>query len=242
MALPSIVKIAEENGIEFDPKNKSYKKELLALCPFCNNHRKYYLSINQVDNVFKCWYCKASGGVLQFEADLTGKSFQEVKEKYFGKNRRRKFRPAELLSPRQLDVIGWQKIKRKNQELFKRSLKQVEKDWKKHLYQQRRLAFAKLLLAESGSNYQTVIQSIKDQAESAKIPSLLEDVLAEYSENVWKQSWALEGQLMAIQALEISLERKDNKELYYLLFLNYELLLREQESANDSDRKVANII
>lgn len=238
MALPSIVKIAEENGIVFDPKNKSHKRELLALCPFCNNHRKYYLSINQDDNVFKCWYCKASGGVLQFEADLTGKSFQEVKEKYFGKYRRRRLRQAELLSPRQLDVIGWQSTKRQDRNLFKRSLKQIEEDWKKHLHQQKRLAFAKLLLAESGSDYKTVINSIKDQAERAKIPSLLDDVLAEYSENVWEKPWALEGQSMAIHALETSLRANDHNELYYLLFIHYGYM-RVENQTNESEQKLA---
>lgn len=219
MALPSIVDIAEENGIQFNPRNKTNAKELTALCPFCENHRKFYLSINQLDNVFQCWYCRASGGVLQFEADLTGKSFSEVREKYFGK-RTRKLHPAEQLSPRQLDGIGWLDTKRKDRHEFKRSLKKVKFDWDTHVFKYRELSFGLLLLSEMkmASDYQTIIETIQELAKKAQIPTLVEDVLNMYSKSIW-DDWAYEGQRLARSAKRVAKKAEDNNENLYIMFL-----------------------
>ncbi|QOY37657.1 CHC2 zinc finger domain-containing protein [Anaerobacillus isosaccharinicus] len=229
MALPSIVKVAEELNIAFDPKNKTNRKELRAVCPFCGQSHKYHLSLNPDLNVYKCWHCKASGGVLQLEAEITGKSFVEVKLKYFGNKRKNPLHLAEKLSPRQLDVIGWLEVKRNDQEKFKRSFNQIIRDWQQHVYEQRKLAFAKLLLVEVGKDYSMIVNLIQDQSEMAYISTLLDDVMQMYSSNVWSEEWAYEGEYLANSAIDVAKNANDHNELIYLVMLRHEtLFLHEQ--------------
>src|SRR5690625_6888474 len=79
--LPDILKIAEEYHLEIDERTRN-QKEVLCKCVFCHSSSgKYHLSLNPEKKIFKCWKCKQSGGVLQFEALLSGKPFNEVREK-----------------------------------------------------------------------------------------------------------------------------------------------------------------
>ncbi|MDP4087443.1 MAG: hypothetical protein Q8934_23035 [Bacillota bacterium] len=210
--LPSIVNVAEENGLKINPRTLK-QKEVLCKCPFCladaNDPKKYYLSLNLKENIYKCWYCKESGGVLQFESSVTGKPFQEVKEKYFGKNRK-KYHPAEMLSPKQLALINWDEVKRNHFEEYKKSLQTVIADWKAHVREQRILAFAKLLIGIETMKYSIVIENIKKQAEDVQIPTLVEDVLSMYSCTQWEE-WALEGRIIAGVAYKTA--KQESKEL-----------------------------
>lgn len=139
--LPSILNIADEHQLESDAKTYG-KKESYFKCPFCEqdslpkNKDKYYLSLNTEDNVFKCWFCLESGGVLQFEALLTGRPYEDVRQKYFGE-RRKNTHPAYKLSPDQLRAIGWQDKKRHSFEAFQKSREDVLRDWK--IYEQEEL-------------------------------------------------------------------------------------------------------
>ena len=86
--LPEILRVAEEYGLTFNPRYHG-KKETLCKCTFCEEDakpgkgNKFYLSLNTQDQVYKCWYCGVSGGVLDFEAKLSGLPYNEVREKYF---------------------------------------------------------------------------------------------------------------------------------------------------------------
>lgn len=61
--------------------------------------------------MFKCWYCKESGGVLRFIALLEGKSEQElIEELRQSHGWTREKHPAERLTKRQLSMIGYPHI------------------------------------------------------------------------------------------------------------------------------------
>lgn len=194
----------------------------MCKCPFCltdaNNPKKFYLSINVEKNVFKCWYCKEYGGVLQFESMLTGTSFLEVKQKYFG-DQKKKYHPAELLSPKQLEAINWADIKRNYFVEYKESLQVIIADWEAHVRENRILAFSKLLIGIETKKYKLVIDSIKKQAEDAQIHSLLDDILNMYSSSQWKD-WALEARKIAGVAYKTSRQEnnKFSNALIYVIF------------------------
>jgi len=234
--LPSIIDVARENQITFNRRTLK-KKEVMCKCPFCledaNNPKKFYLSLNVEKNVFKCWYCKEYGGVLQFESMITGISFEEVKQKYFG-DTAREYHPAERLSPKQLEAINWAEIKRNHYEEYKDSLQKVLADWKAHVRENRILAFSKLLIGIESMKYQLILENIENQAKNAHIPSLLDDVLKMYSSNVWKE-WALQAREIARIALMAA--RAENNELANAIV--YVLLAYSQYNQNTkSDRKV----
>lgn len=219
--LPSIIDVARENQMTFNERTLD-KKEVMCKCPFCmqdsNIPKKFYLSLNAEKNVFKCWYCKEYGGVLMFESLITGKPYDEVKRKYFGE-KKKKYHPAELLSPKQLEAIKWAEIKRKQQEEYKRSLEQVLADWKDYVRENRILAFAKLLIGLETMKYQLVIENIKKQAENSQIPNLLDDVLRMYSSCEW-EDWAIEARRIAGTAYKTAkLENNGySNALFYVLF------------------------
>ncbi|MCM3454795.1 polycomb protein [Heyndrickxia oleronia] len=161
---------------------------------------------------------KESGGVLQFESLLTGKPFTEVKQKYFG-HKRKKYHPAELLSPKQLELIDWAEIKRNHFEEYKQSLEEIMTEWNAHVREQRILAFAKLLIGLESMKYQLVVENIQNQSEETQIPSLLNDVLTMYSCRRW-EDWALEARIIAGEAYRTA--KLENNQmanaLIYVLF------------------------
>lgn len=232
--LPSIIDIARENQLVFNERTLN-KKEVMCKCPFCqmdaDNSKKFYLSLNEEKNVFKCWYCKEYGGVLQFESLITGTPYQEVKQKYFG-DKKKAYHPAELLSPKQLEAIDWAEVKRKYHEEYKSSLEHIIADWNAHVYENRILAFAKLLIGIQTKKYQIVIENIKKQAEDAEILSLLDDVLNMYSSSEWKD-WALEARDIAGAAYKTA--KQENNELanglMYVLFA-FNQYTQSQKSKN----------
>lgn len=159
MCLPSIINVAEDAGVELNPRTIG-KKEVYAKCPFCLGDStikgKYKLSLNQQYNVFKCWLCGEHGGVLEFESKLTGSTFDEVRAKYFGQ--KKNYHPAEKLSPMQLKQIGWQSAKRSNPDSFKKKRDAVLHDWKAYEQSEMIKHFALLM----------VIAHLDDQEERQK--------------------------------------------------------------------------
>lgn len=223
--LPCIVNVAQENGLEINVKTLT-QKEVLCKCPFCHGDAgrrgKYKLSLNPEKKVFKCWLCKKSGGVLQFESLLTGKSFAEVKKKYFG-DRKRPYHPAEFLSPQQLEAINWQTAKQQSYQHFKNKMDDVLRDWKEHEYQNKRLALAKLFVADTTGKINVAIESIQKQEKESQIPDLTTTVLDVFSSRQWEESWIIESLRMAVSSVRASMEAGENGEnaLIYLTFLNY---------------------
>ncbi|MFG0215007.1 hypothetical protein ACFU8X_18025, partial [Brevibacillus porteri] len=71
---------------------KAMSKEVLRKCPFCRADEgkkgKFYLSLNQRDNVFRCWHYGEKGGVCRLESLLTGIPESEITDKYRVKTRR----------------------------------------------------------------------------------------------------------------------------------------------------------
>ncbi|WP_035723194.1 hypothetical protein [Gracilibacillus boraciitolerans] len=71
--LPNIVEVADSHGLDCNFKTRG-KKEVMFKCPFCHadsNKNRFYLSLNEDKNVFKCWHCKESGGRVEIHI-ITG--------------------------------------------------------------------------------------------------------------------------------------------------------------------------
>jgi len=220
--LPVITDIADQHSIECDPRSLS-KKEVRYKCPFClqdsNKRNKFYLSLNPEKNVFKCWYCKESGGVLVFESKLTGKTYEDVKKKYFQGTT---FHPAQLLSPKQLKQIDWDKVKKENYEQYKRSLDEVMIEWKAYEHERKALAFAKYLLGHSlDEEYiRIIVENIAWQAEEDGIKHLLSDVMKEHDRPKEERVlWAQEGRELASLAWKSAKRAKDRNHIPYLLLI-----------------------
>ena len=192
-----------------------------------NHPKKYYLSLNPKENIYKCWYCGQSGGVLQFESLLTGCSFKEIKQKYFGSKKKKSYHPADLLSPKQLEAIDWVKIKRNHYKEYKRSLQEVIADWKAYVRQQRILAFAKLLVGIEMNQYQLLTDNIQKQGANAHIPHLLYDVTKMYLSGKWTD-WAIEARMIAGIAYKTS-KAEDNglkNALFYVVLAYNEYMVK----------------
>lgn len=200
MGLPSIVEVAEKHGLTVDSKTLNHK-EVRAVCPFCDNTHKHHLSLNQKDNVYKCWCCQASGGVLKFEANLTGKSFAEVKEQYFQPSKANVRHPVQQLSMEQLDVIGYGDVKRMSYKTFMHMKEGIYHKWNVHVFKTRQRAFARLVVGMETDEYETAIRLIDRQAQNMQVPTLVQDVLSEYSKLTWEAEWAIRGEKMAEVAI-----------------------------------------
>lgn len=226
MNLPQITDIADQHSLECNPKTVN-KKEVRYKCPFCqedaNRRNKYFLSLNPEKNVFKCWYCKESGGVLLFESKLTDKPYDEIRKKY---SNGKPLHPAQLLSPSQLEKINWRELKQRNYEQYRQSLAEVESDWKVYKYDQRSLAFAKLLLATMGDHdkCQMVLELIAKQGKEDGIKHLLSDVINAYiMPKAERPEWAIRGREMAVSAYTCMKRAKQEgvtQAILYLLFIH----------------------
>lgn len=210
--LPSIINIAEKYKLEFDKKTYG-RKETRTKCPFChadsNRPDKYYMSLNTKDNVFKCWYCEESGGVLKFEALISDKSHDEVRSKYFGE-RRKNVHPAYSLTPDQLRRIGWQDKKRDDFGQFVQSKEQVLKEWELFKYEELAKYHALFLLManyhkdKQKENYISFLEMVK----SSEIDGLKEIIEDEYK-NPSERNWAVSGREIAQLAHQLSVESGD---------------------------------
>lgn len=183
--LPKILEVAERNGLIIEPRSYG-KKETLAQCPFCTSTcGKYNLSLNTEDNVFKCWKCKESGGVLHFEAKLTGSSYQEIKAKYFA-GKKKSINLAEILTSKQMEKIG----------LSKRSdKKEIAQKWFRYEYHQLSEMFAELLVINQKKvDREQYFLYLQERAKESKIPQAFDKLMMELINYPSVQSnWAKSG-------------------------------------------------
>lgn len=216
--LPKILDIAEQNGLTFNPKTYG-KKETLCKCPFCEEDSRpgkgsrFYLSLNTNDQVYKCWYCNVSGGVLDFESRLTGKPYNEIREKYFG-GRRKPIHPAERLNPNQLHLIGWKDYRRKDQRSFKQKREKVLQDWKVYEYTQLVELFAEFMVIAHIDNQEKrqtkLLTYLMKRSKETHIYLCFSKLLEEYAkEDHLRADWAKEGVVIARMAWKISYKEND---------------------------------
>lgn len=222
--LPSIMHVAERFHLESDP-NTYGKKESRFKCPFCEqdslpeNQDKYYLSLNIEDNLFKCWFCDKSGGVLQFESLLSQKPYEEIREKYFGK-RKRDLHPAYRLSPDQLKQIGWQSKKRDDFKGFSKQKEQVIEDWKEYKLEElaRYYALFNLIthfpIKEKRKKHYEWFKKI---CQNSKVNNLSKKIIQQWN-SPKKEDWANEGQEIARISYLIAYEYADFE--FHNLFSN----------------------
>lgn len=168
--LPNIIEVAERNGLIANPKTLK-QKEVRYKCPFCNadanKSNKFFLSINEEKNVFKCWYCKEAGGVLKFVSLLEGKSEQDLIEEIRLKSGSTyKKHPAERLTKSQLKLIGylnvdWVKNREFDYQLYRSFREKVWTEWKNYTRERRQFAYQMLVVGLCSG-------TLKESVESAK--------------------------------------------------------------------------
>lgn len=199
--LPDILEVAEKHSLIIDPRSLK-KREVRAKCPFCGadavpgKEKKFYLSLNTEDMVFKCWYCGESGGVFRFIALLEGIPESEVIQRY-RKGKSRKLHPAEKLTSRQLQMIGfsnrlkWETLRQRDHGYYLRTCRYVWSEWRKMIQIEKYFLFRTLVLAIENGDYQKAVASIKEKEEKIGIP-LLYPLLEIYSMSRWPK-WAIEA-------------------------------------------------
>lgn len=184
--LPNILDVAKRNHLEVNQKTLN-KKEIRFKCPFChadaNKKNKYYLSINEEKNVFKCWYCKENGGVLRFISLLEGKSEQELIEEIRNqKGSTYKKHPAERLTRSQLELIGYPKIDWiKNREfdyhLYKAFRDKVWNEWKAFVRNKKRFSYQLLFVGLISGDFKNSVEQVREIEKELNV-TFLDDLLA----------------------------------------------------------------
>lgn len=228
--LPKILDIAEEHGLIFNPRTFS-KKEVLCKCPFCGEdskpgkEKKYYLSLNTHDQVYRCWYCGEHGGVLQFEAKLTGQTYQEVKDKRLGKLRK-KIHAAERLNPDQLERAGWKDVKQKDKTAFKKNRDQVLLDWREYEYTELVGLYAELTvisLLDDANRQDDLRQNLMNHCEKSRIPDCYNRLLTEHkkAKDSDRVDWAKEGTRLARMAWMACRLQEDKEFKNIVLYIPY---------------------
>ncbi|GLY12871.1 hypothetical protein [Pseudobacillus badius] len=228
--LPKIFDIAEEQGLTFNPRTLRHK-EVYCKCPFCKEdtrpgkEKKFYLSLNTEDQVFRCWFCGERGGVLYFEAKLTGVSYEEVKEKRFGKLRK-PIHAAERLSPSQLARAGWKGSKKKNKTVFKKNRDQILKSWLEYEFTEMVGLYAEFLVISALQDAERKHERhacLKKRCEKTSIQHCYNRLMAEYQESTGAK-WATEGKRLAEMAWKTCQLQQDTdlKEIVvYVPFFHY---------------------
>ncbi|KRG16869.1 hypothetical protein ACA29_03040 [Lederbergia galactosidilytica] len=248
--LPKILDIAEENRLTFK-RNTYGKKEVLCKCPFCHEDekpgktKKFYLSLNTHDQVYRCWFCGEAGGVLQFEAKLTGLSYHEVKEKRLG-TLRKPLHPAERLNPKQLETIGWKEKKRKDRQAFKQKREDVLLDWKVYKFITLVGLFAEFMVIafldtpkeRQDKLFLYLMQRTKETQIDHAFSRLLDEYAKEEVNEVNRAEWAKEGTKIARMAWKASYKTYDfslEKIVLYVPFFHYRWKL--ERTANGITKK-----
>ncbi|MFS0688986.1 hypothetical protein AB1K89_07070 [Sporosarcina sp. 179-K 8C2 HS] len=244
--LPEILKIAEGYGVTFNQRTYG-KKETLCKCVFCEEDskpgkgHKFYLSLNTQDQLYKCWFCGTSGGVLDFETKLSGLPFDDIRKKYFG-TRMKKLHPAERLNARQLRTIGWAEYKRKNRAEFKKNRESVLRDWKRYEHEQLVKHYAMFIVVAHIENQEErqdeLLQFVMKSCRETQIHLLFNRILAEYAkEDAERTSWAIEGTEIGRAAWRVSLSTFDfemEKVVINVTFLYYMLKMKNLHCKRNS--------
>lgn len=108
--------MAQYYNVEIDTRTLG-KREVLGKCPFCHNAqhkrtRRHYLSLNEMKNLFHCWWCKERGGVIRFISLLSGEPESDILERIRRENSQSSYNkhPAERLTTYQLKLLGYGRI------------------------------------------------------------------------------------------------------------------------------------
>ncbi|NRG44251.1 hypothetical protein HRF87_05675 [Bacillus sp. CRN 9] len=185
--LPNIVDVAREFSLEINLKTIG-KKEVLSKCPFCHEDSKpskvkrYYLSLNEDKNVFKCWFCKEFGGVVKFLSLLSGQGETQIIEQLRKENGfKYQKHPAEKLSKYQLKLIGypnvnWVKNREYDYELYKMFREQVYTSWLSFIETHKEKAYKRIYGGILTGQYNEAISDVKNMEKELNI-TVLEDVL-----------------------------------------------------------------
>lgn len=202
--LPSVVEIAKEQGLIFNPSARSrWGVEVTCKCPFCEEdtkpgkQRRYYLSLNSKDQVFKCWFCKESGGVFRFISLLEGVPEEEVRKRY---RKRKILHPAEQLSRNQRRLAqewngiatdpDWRKMRERDSAYYVRTLEHLWVEWYAFLYQEYKDAYYNLLMGIRFKRYSEYVEKIKKREAEIEAP-LLKPICEVYSMPL-RPTWATE--------------------------------------------------
>ena len=243
--LPPILEVAEKLNIQFDERTLE-KEEVRAKCPFCkedsNKEKKFYLSLNTEKNVFKCWYCSKSGGVLHFESLVSGKPFSEVREKYFGNQKSQNTHPAYNLSPQQLKEIGWYGVKRNDFKSFLKNKENIFKDWEIYKYEELAKYYAVFILIahypKPNERRELYSQFIELTALS-KVDNLRSLIEVEYK-NGEKKRWARRGKDIARMAYRYSMTNdSDFENLFSNVLFVIEVMKIKNRLKNRQNQKMS---
>lgn len=200
--LPNILDIANQHAIILDSRTLK-KNEVRAKCPFCledsNKPKKHYLSLNVVDNVYKCWHCNSRGGVLDFESRLSGESYELVKAKYVqGRGRK-----SPSLTTRQLEALGIEK------QLAEEKQQEVLKKW--NMYEESQLSrwFAEYVVCSylPQDRALPLLETLNKTCKKSPIRNAYERIDSEfYKEDSLKSTWAMEGLKIARISWQMALD------------------------------------
>lgn len=189
--LPNILDIADKHNLTF--QQRSYgKKQTLAKCPFCREDeqprkaKKFYLSLNTEEQVFRCWFCNESGGVFRFIALLEGEAEQAVTNRFRSETPRRHLHPAEQLTGSQCRLMGlgsrpnWHEIRSFSADHYKSLCELVWKAWKQFLTNEKRYAYQLLCMGIATGSYEKAIRSVQKREKEISA-DVLKEVLYIYS-------------------------------------------------------------
>lgn len=227
--LPNILDVAREHNLVINPKSK--EPEVSCKCPFCKEdsregkERKFYLSLNVEDQVFKCWFCKESGGVFRFIALLTDQHEQDVIKSWKKQQKGKvKFKPhpVERLGLRQLRLLGYEKrpnwyaMRKRDFEYYRRVRNFIWQEWQAFMQNELRLAYRELLIGIRHFRYQETVKRIQDREKQIGIP-LLERVLKIYSLSE-RPKWAEQEENFLEQVLKKDIHRVKEEQYLYQSF------------------------
>lgn len=189
--LPNIAEVAQEYQIDINPRTLG-KREVLGKCPFCDNGhhkktRRYYLSLNEDRNVFRCWYCNEQGGVLRFLSLLSGEAEGSILERLRNENKRSNYQKhnAEKLTTRQLQLIGYGRInwianREFDYDLYVAYRERVWGDWQRFVDAQVKVAYRKLWLQMLKGDIALGFADVKKLEQDIGFP-LMQQVLQYFS-------------------------------------------------------------
>lgn len=196
--LPSILDVADDQGLECVERTRS-KKEVYYRCPFCHHHNPK-LSLNPAKNVFKCWHCGESGGVLEFEAKLTGKTFTEVKQQYFP------YKSKSSPNAKQRQKLGHTSIPK---DTYKKQITKLKTEWETYQFFMCRKYFAYLsviLLIDDDVRRNELVAWWYEEVRRTEIPLLASTLIGGMQQDA---RWQQEGQLLADMAFSVCKETGD---------------------------------
>ncbi|KLU62334.1 hypothetical protein CEB3_c13780 [Peptococcaceae bacterium CEB3] len=195
--LPSILDIARQHALQMSERSTHSEKDVRFKCPWCqaDDQRagKYYLSLNVKDNVFQCWACGKSGGVLQFIAELEHTSVEQVKRRLWGKVKAPLLHPAERLTPNQLRAIGIVGqlgfIKKNSDPLYyQRTLNWIWQEWQTYVKKRKELAYIGILTLNDSEKIRQTCQKYAKEIGAKSGEFLRELVMVKFSKR--KPDWA----------------------------------------------------